>query len=166
LPVEPEDHAQVPAGAELARAALARARARFGPRRPTPRPRPASPAGGGEPNDPAPLGRALAELLADRGWAASVNAASVITRWAELVGPEVAGHARPEDLTDGVLTVTAESTAWATQLRLLEPVLLDRISHAVGDSVVRRLAIRGPAGPDWRHGPRRVRGRGPRDTYG
>jgi len=37
--------------------------------------------------------------------------------------------------------------------------------HA-GDSVAEKVVIRGPAQPDWRKGPRRVQGRGPRDTYG
>jgi hypothetical protein len=32
--------------------------------------------------------------------------------------------------------------------------------------VVRRLVVRGPTTPDWGHGRLRVRGPGPRDTYG
>jgi len=31
---------------------------------------------------------------------------------------------------------------------------------------VQRLRVHGPTAPDWRHGPLRVTGRGPRDTYG
>lgn len=153
-------------GDDLARAALARARVRFVPRRrPQPVPR-AEPEAGQSTGDPAPLSRALADLLADRGWGASISSASVIARWDELVGIEVAAHARPRSLEGGVLSLTAESTAWATQLRILEPVLLERLAVAVGAGVVRQLQIRGPLGPDWQHGPRRVSGRGPRDTYG
>ena len=69
-------------------------------------------------------------------------------------------------LPDGELTVEAESTAWATQLRLLAAKLLIRIAGEVGNGVVKRLHIHGPAQPSWQRGPRRVRGRGPRDTYG
>ena len=36
----------------------------------------------------------------------------------------------------------------------------------VGHNVVTRLNIHGPAAPSWNKGPRRVQGRGPRDTYG
>jgi predicted nucleic acid-binding Zn ribbon protein len=36
----------------------------------------------------------------------------------------------------------------------------------VGNGVVKRMRIQGPAAPSWRKGPRHVSGRGPRDTYG
>jgi predicted nucleic acid-binding Zn ribbon protein len=44
--------------------------------------------------------------------------------------------------------------------------LLKQIAAEVGPDVVRRMTVRGPTAPDWRHGPLRVTGRGPRDTYG
>jgi predicted nucleic acid-binding Zn ribbon protein len=69
-------------------------------------------------------------------------------------------------LENGELTIEAESTAWATQLRLLAAKLLARIAAQVGHNVVTKLHIHGPAAPSWTKGPRRVRGRGPRDTYG
>jgi predicted nucleic acid-binding Zn ribbon protein len=83
-----------------------------------------------------------------------------------VVGPDVAQHSRPVRLSDGELTVEAESTAWATQLRLLAASLLTRIAAEVGHNVVTKLHIHGPSVPSWSRGPRRVRGRGPRDTYG
>jgi len=44
--------------------------------------------------------------------------------------------------------------------------LLERIAAEVGPGVVTRVRVQGPTSPDWRHGPLRVTGRGPRDTYG
>jgi predicted nucleic acid-binding Zn ribbon protein len=78
----------------------------------------------------------------------------------------VAVHARPVELKDAELTVQADSTAWATQLRLLQRQLLAKIAAAVGNDVVKRLKVLGPTAPSWRFGTRHVRGRGPRDTYG
>jgi predicted nucleic acid-binding Zn ribbon protein len=69
-------------------------------------------------------------------------------------------------LADGVLGVAAESTAWATQLRMMQAQLLAKIADAVGDGVVKSLRITGPSAPSWRKGPRHIAGRGPRDTYG
>ncbi|NIB31661.1 DUF721 domain-containing protein [Pseudonocardia sp. MCCB 268] len=69
-------------------------------------------------------------------------------------------------LRDGELTLQAESTAWATQLRTLQRQPLTRLAVAVGPDVNRRIRVVGLSGPSWRHGPRHVRGRGPRDTYG
>jgi predicted nucleic acid-binding Zn ribbon protein len=83
-----------------------------------------------------------------------------------VVGEQIAEHAQPVALRDGVLSIAAESTAWATQLRLVQSQLLAKIANAVGDGVVTVLKISGPTGPSWRKGPRHISGRGPRDTYG
>jgi predicted nucleic acid-binding Zn ribbon protein len=65
-----------------------------------------------------------------------------------------------------VLVVQADSTAWATQVRLLVPTLLRRLAEVLGEGVVGQVQVRGPAAPSWRKGRLRVRGEGPRDTYG
>lgn len=121
---------------------------------------------GPDPRDPTRIGSAVEDLVRDRNWERTLNAAGLLPRWAEIVGAEVAAHCRPERLADGELICVAESTAWATQLRLLNRQLLARIAAEVGDGVVTRIRVHGPTAPDWRHGPLRVVGRGPRDTYG
>lgn len=121
---------------------------------------------GPDPRDPQPIGSVLARLVKARGWQRPAAEATVFGTWEKLVGPEVASHCRPVRLDNGELTVEAESTAWATQLRLLAGRLLGRIGSGVGPNVVTKLHIHGPATPSWQRGPLRVRGRGPRDTYG
>jgi predicted nucleic acid-binding Zn ribbon protein len=123
-------------------------------------------ASGPDERDPQPLGRLAARLVTDRGWNGRLASGRVFDRWARIVGNDVAEHATPVTLQDGVLAVRAESTAWATQLRLLQPQLLAKITAAVGPGVVKRLKVQGPAAPSWRYGQRHVSGRGPRDTYG
>ena len=118
-------------------------------------------------SDPQLIGPMLAEYVTERGWDASLAHARVFAEWPALVGPDVAAHCRPESLHDGQLRVAAESTAWATQLRLLGAALLARLVAELGTGVVTRLQITGPVGPSWKHGGWSVRGaRGPRDTYG
>ncbi|MFF4891682.1 DUF721 domain-containing protein [Micromonospora chersina] len=121
---------------------------------------------GPDPRDPQPLGAVLDKLVKARGWQQPAAEATVFGAWERVVGPEVAQHSRPVKLENGELTVEARSTAWATQLRLLAGSLLKQIASEVGHNVVRKLHIHGPAAPSWSRGPRRVRGRGPRDTYG
>jgi predicted nucleic acid-binding Zn ribbon protein len=116
--------------------------------------------------DPAALEGLLLDLVGARGWQADIAAGRVVGRWPEIVGSEVARHCQPVSLAHGDLTVDADSTAWATQFRMLVPQLLSRLNNDVGQDVVRRVLVRGPAGPSWRRGPRTVPGRGPRDTYG
>ncbi len=116
--------------------------------------------------DPQPLGRLTARIIAERGWKEHLTGGSVIARWPELVGEEVAAHSVPEQLKGTELHVRAESTAWATQLRLLQRQLIKRFAEKLGDGVVTSIKVAGPAAPSWRYGPRHVPGRGPRDTYG
>jgi len=119
-----------------------------------------------DPGDPEPLGDTLHRLMVERGWDAPAAVAGVTQRWAEIAGPDLAAHCRPEKFDSGILMLVAESTAWATQIRLLVPQLHRRLDEVVGRGVVTRVEVHGPTGPDWRRGPLRVRGPGPRDTYG
>ncbi len=116
--------------------------------------------------DPQPLGRVAPRIAADQGWAERLAGGQVFGRWAALVGDEIAEHTKPVALQEGVLTVQAVSTAWATQLRLLQRQIIQRIADGLGKDVVRRIKVQGPAAPSWRYGPRHIPGRGPRDTYG
>ncbi|MGB9280768.1 MAG: DciA family protein [Pseudonocardiaceae bacterium] len=179
----PQRACEVPKGADIARAALEAARAsqrssgglrssggaaggKPGSPRAAPRRRRGWSGARPDDRDPQPLGRLASRLVADRGWVDRVSTGVVFARWAQLVGAEVAEHSEPVSLTDGELIVRASSTAWATQLRLLQRQLIARITAGVGPGVVTRLRVQGPAAPSWVHGPRHVRGRGPRDTYG
>jgi predicted nucleic acid-binding Zn ribbon protein len=113
------------------------------------------------------VGAALSRLVAERGWQESVAVGGVIGRWDAVVGAEIAAHCVPETFEDGVLTVRADSTAWATQVRLLSGGLLRRLADEVGEGTVTKVVVRGPAAPSWRRGPRVAPGsQGPRDTYG
>lgn len=117
--------------------------------------------------DPELLGDQIERMIADRGWRTDVAAGSVMSRWPDLVGSQVAEHSAPVSFEDGVLTVRADSTAWATQLRLLTSSILGRLAEEVGPETVVELRVVGPSAPSWKKGPRRAPGmRGPRDTYG
>ncbi|WP_083972271.1 DUF721 domain-containing protein [Actinoplanes awajinensis] len=121
---------------------------------------------GVDPRDPQLFGSMLERLMKARGWERPKAEATVFGSWEKVVGADIAAHSKPVKLDAGVLTVEAESTAWATQLRMLTGRLLKQIAGEIGHNVVIRLNIHGPAAPSWNRGPRRVQGRGPRDTYG
>jgi len=179
---QPPAHLAGLAGMDLVRRTLAEAReaARsqgkdVGQGRRAPLRRRAPGAGGGrrrwsgpgpDGRDPQTLGAATHDLAQSRGWSAQVAEGTVLGRWSSVVGEDIASHAVPTRLAEGVLSVSAESTAWATQLRLVQAQLLAKIAAAVGNGVVTSLKITGPSAPSWRKGPRHVSGRGPRDTYG
>nr|NLI49002.1 DUF721 domain-containing protein [Propionibacterium sp.] len=130
------------------------------------RPRPK--ASGRERNaDPTPLAEALGEVIRAAGWSTEISVHALLGRWPSLVGDAVAQHSAPESFAAGVVTVRTDSTAWASQLRLMTPLLLAKLNAALGDGTIRRITVKGPDAPSWKHGRRSVRdGRGPRDTYG
>ncbi|WP_369068778.1 DUF721 domain-containing protein [Kineococcus terrestris] len=185
-----------PTGADLARTALGRARAAAaakglrpgvqplggrttartfaehvagGPVTGRPRRGDASVRSGAHPDarDPQTLDSTLSRLVGERGWEQPVAVGGAFGRWDVVVGPDLAGHCEPESLTDGTLVVRAESTAWATQVRLLTSHLVRRLDEELGHGVVTKVVVRGPRSPSWRKGGRSAPGgRGPRDTYG
>ncbi len=172
---QPDSAAEGAAGPELARAVLDAALAKRRAAARAPRRRTGEGEGrrlrgysgpGPDPRDPQLFGAVLERLMKQRGWEKPKAEATVFGAWEKVVGPDIAKHSRPVKLDDGVLTVEAESTAWATQLRMLAATLLRNIASEVGHNVVTKLNIHGPAAPSWQRGPRRVQGRGPRDTYG
>jgi predicted nucleic acid-binding Zn ribbon protein len=116
--------------------------------------------------DPQPLRAAIDGLLDDQGWRAAAAVGSVFGRWDQIVGAALAAHTRPGGFADGELLVIADSTAWATQVRLLRPQLIQRLNSELGRGTVTGVRVRGPAPPRQR-GQWRVRDtRGPRDDYG
>lgn len=121
---------------------------------------------GPDPTDPQRLGPLVDRLLEDRDWTDEAGKGTLFGRWADLVGPQIAAHCRPDRLRDGELLIIADSTAWATQLRLLIPRIQARLASELGSKLVARIRVQGPVAPTQHPGPRRVRGRGLRDTFG
>jgi predicted nucleic acid-binding Zn ribbon protein len=117
--------------------------------------------------DPQTLDATIGRLVAEHGWSTDVAVHGVFSRWDTIVGREVAEHCHPERFADSRLTVRADSTAWATQVRLLAPTVVRRLNEELGDDTVTAIDVQGPSVPSWSKGFRAVRdGRGPRDTYG
>lgn len=117
--------------------------------------------------DPAAIGAIFSRAIPQLGWTTPLAEARLLGQWESLVGRDIAAHCQPVSLTDGDLKIVAESTAWATQLRLLAPRMLAKICEQVPPGMVKRLSISGPSGPSWKKGPWSMPGsRGPRDTYG
>ena len=118
-------------------------------------------------NDPLLIKDALYELVSGRQWESALAEGNLFTSWNEIVGDEVAIHSEPITFFEGVLTIRASSTAWATQLTLLKPTLLEKLRASAPGVLVDELTIVGPRAPSWRKGLRTIRGaKGPRDTYG
>ena len=108
-------------------------------------------------DDPQPLTAAVGGLLSARGWREKAAVGAVFGHWADIVGPQLALHTKPVSFEAGELTVSADSSAWATQVRLMAPQLLKRLGEELGHGTVSHIRVNGPSGPPRRSGRLRVR---------
>lgn len=178
-PIEPVTPRKVPeaSGVDLARQALAAAKEQARARGAAAQQKKQAGRGGlrsgarADGRDPLQLGAALERLKTERGWEMPMAVGGVMGRWPEIVGDDLAKHCVPlrydDDPAERVLTVQCDSTAWATQLRLLAPQLVARLNADLGQGTVKLIKVLGPGGPARRFGPLRAPGStGPGDTYG
>jgi predicted nucleic acid-binding Zn ribbon protein len=119
-----------------------------------------------EGRDPLGLGDVIDSLTVKLGWTSSLAKSELLLGWPAIVGAETAEHAEPVGIEDGVLTVRCDSTAWATQLRLMRTQVTTEIAKRFPDAGIQSVRFEGPNAPSWKRGPRSIPGRGPRDTYG
>ena len=99
--------------------------------------------------DPQPIGIITQDLTKARGWSSHIAEGSVFGLWRCIVGDQIADHANPTNLKEGVLKISAESSAWATQLRIVQTKILSKITSALGNNIVTSLKIFGPIGTSW-----------------
>ncbi|MFD6465674.1 DciA family protein [Streptomyces goshikiensis] len=127
---------------DLARLALQQAkqdaRWRRGKRAPQRRSRPRS--------GPVLLQTAFSDLLCERGWVIpALN--PLFTDWPGIVGPEIAAHVAVVDVDGVQFIVRADSKAWASQARLLEPQIVARLNQHLDHEAVRTLRVLSPQDP-------------------
>ncbi|MHB8220190.1 MAG: DUF721 domain-containing protein [Acidimicrobiales bacterium] len=82
------------------------------------------------------LDEAVDRLVAPGGPAApsATTMATILSRWEEIAGVMLAGHARPVGMNGGTLVVATDHPARATQVRMMSAELLDRIRTVAGDA--------------------------------
>ncbi|MET9879141.1 DUF721 domain-containing protein [Actinacidiphila glaucinigra] len=101
--------------------------------------------GRGAGRDPVGLGAAISGLIAAHGWATPVASGGLVDQWPALA-PEIVAHVTvlSVDEANATLELLADSPAYATQARLMQSVLLQRITQAAGPEAVRTIKIHQP----------------------
>lgn len=122
------------------------------------------PFGGGR--DPEGIGAVMDSLTVNLGWSSPLARSDLLASWLEISGAETAQHSSPASIEEGVLTVKCDSTAWATQLRLMRVQIMNQIVSRYPEAGIDSVRFEGPGAPSWKRGPKSIPGRGPRDTYG
>ncbi|MEW5701666.1 MAG: DUF721 domain-containing protein [Candidatus Zixiibacteriota bacterium] len=95
---------------------------------------------------PTAIGTILRQRLAALGVARRVKEASVETRWAEVVGPEIAAHTHVAKLEAGRLIVSVDEPAWRQELLYQREAIVAKLNRDVGEdeTIVREILFTGP----------------------
>lgn len=78
------------------------------------------------------IGSLLAAITLDRKWAKALNRHRLFAFWSEVVGKQVAAHARPKVIRGQVLHVEVTDSVWMQQLHLQKGCLLDALNRRLG----------------------------------
>ena len=77
---------------------------------------------------PQPVGEVVARYLDRSGLAPKVAAATVLTDWPQLVGPQIAAVTTATGLQDDTLFVAVANSAWMMELNLMKGALIKRVN--------------------------------------
>ena len=92
--------------------------------------------------DPQTIGAILNELVSAREWRQGIAEGNLFSDWREIVGADIAEHSTPITLYEGKLTIQTSSTAWSTQLRLMQGDLLKTIRQSAPGALVEVISVR------------------------
>lgn len=89
---------------------------------------------------PRKLSTFLESVLADTlRLPAAATQVRLLRSWGTIVGPLLAGKTSPGKIRNGVLTILVPNHAWAQELQLAKPALLEKIQSAAGKEKVREI---------------------------
>ncbi len=133
-------------GADLARQALARAKAEARERGAVPRGMNRNRKRGRlrSRNEPQLFGDAVRTWLIEHGWQEQVAIGGVFGRWADIVGDFNAEHLRPESYSEGELVVVADSPTMAAHARAMVRDLMRRLNEELGEGTIVAIKVKGP----------------------
>lgn len=91
------------------------------------------------------LGDSLERFVAHLGGPPISILGQLEARWPDIVGPALSVGTRPLELIDGVLRVSCDDPAWASQIGWMEAQIKTRFKEVFGQDLVRR--VQAQAGP-------------------
>lgn len=91
--------------------------------------------------EPAPLRGLLGSAASGYGLDDALSAGTLWKRWVDVVGSDVAAHAEPTSLRDGVLRVRADSPIWAHEIGYLTGEIKKRANETLGRPAVAEVKV-------------------------
>ncbi len=96
------------------------------------------------------VGRVLPRVVENAEVLRAARAGAVLRRWDEAVGAVLAQKSRPDRYDRGTVWVATQGSAWAQELRLMKPIILERLEAMAeerGMFLDLRFGVRPPKPP-------------------
>ncbi len=91
--------------------------------------------------EPEPINAALERVTRKLSMAGPSVLSVVFSQWERLVGPDIASHAKPKSLHDGVLVLEVDHPAWATQLRYMSSDIILTVNASTRPGLVEDIRV-------------------------
>lgn len=89
------------------------------------------------------LGEVMPQVLSHLRIERRQAEAEIARAWSHLMDPVLVAHAQPTGLAKGTLFVTVDSSVWLDEiLRYRRREILDRLRHAFGSELIKRISFR------------------------
>jgi predicted nucleic acid-binding Zn ribbon protein len=90
-----------------------------------------------------PASQLVPQVMKKLGLEQRLQQSQVFFLWPEIVGSEVAHHAQPVSLRNGLLVVAVDHPVWLQELsRFHKPLMLQKVQERVGKKTVRDICFR------------------------
>ncbi|HEX2091364.1 MAG TPA: DUF721 domain-containing protein [Longimicrobiaceae bacterium] len=87
------------------------------------------------------VGDVLARFLSRSGLEGKVEAASVLTEWAERVGPQIAAVTEPLRVSEDTLFVAVATSPWMMELTLMKADILRRLNAGKKEGKIEQIVF-------------------------
>ena len=89
------------------------------------------------------MNKLVPSVMKSLGLEQRLQQSQVFFLWREIVGSDIARHAQPSRLRNGVLMVSVDHPIWLQELsRYHKSLLLQKIKERIGQNAVRNIVFR------------------------
>jgi len=85
------------------------------------------------------MGDILPSILRKMGIKKGIEQGKAIAFWEDIVGDDIARHARPFRAKKGILYVAVTSSVWANELQFMEPEIRKKINEYLKKDVIYKI---------------------------
>ena len=88
------------------------------------------------------IGAAMGQLVEGLGIARTLKQYDVLTRWASIVGEQIARVTTAQRIEHGILYVHVATAPWRAELTMKRVEIIQKINTTLGDSIVTDIRFR------------------------